>query len=47
MENNCFYCDYKVDERKHHYITFFKDGSETEELLCNACYEEWLEGIKE
>ncbi|MBS4171667.1 hypothetical protein [Bacillus sp. FJAT-49736] len=47
MENSCFYCDYSIEGGKHHYISFFKDGVEHEQPLCDICYSEWLEGIKE
>lgn len=47
MENTCFYCDDAIEERNIHYISFFHEYREREETLCDVCYSEWLEGIKE
>lgn len=47
MEELCFYCNYQIEEGKQYLVTFFRDGSEKDELLCTNCYLEWLEGIKE
>lgn len=47
MKSTCFYCDYEIDEKKIHYISFFHEAMEREEMLCDGCYSEWLEGIKE
>ncbi|MGC4376237.1 hypothetical protein WD019_04750 [Fictibacillus sp. Mic-4] len=47
MEKNCFYCDYEIEEGKQHFVAFFKNRMEQEKPLCDVCYAEWLEGLKE
>jgi hypothetical protein len=47
MEENCFYCDYEIEKGKMHHISFFKNNEEHAKQLCDVCYSEWLEGIKE
>ncbi len=47
MENQCFYCDIDIENGQVYQITFFLDQSEHDKSLCDVCYAEWLEGIKE
>jgi hypothetical protein len=48
MEENkkCFYCDYEIEGRSY-VINFDKDNKEHSAHLCDVCYPEWLEGLKE
>ncbi|MDQ0338919.1 hypothetical protein J2S00_001705 [Caldalkalibacillus uzonensis] len=47
MSYLCFYCDYEVDPEEVHFVMFQIMDAEREEALCEHCYAEWLEGIKE
>ncbi|WP_181832976.1 hypothetical protein [Bacillus taeanensis] len=47
MSNQCFYCQYEIDNQKLHVVSFYNVNQECEEVLCPECYREWLEGIKE
>ncbi|MET3698506.1 hypothetical protein SAMN05877753_109146 [Bacillus oleivorans] len=47
MAEQCFYCTKEVDDNQLHFVTFLSSMSEREETLCDECYQEWLQGIKE
>ncbi|MGM0875344.1 MAG: hypothetical protein ACQEWV_11185 [Bacillota bacterium] len=47
MVDKCFYCDYEIEYGIVYHVTFLKDQDEHEKSLCDFCYAEWLEGIKE
>lgn len=50
MSYQCFYCEHEIERRQVHFVTFVNadiDHVEREEALCDECYQEWLEGIKE
>ncbi|WP_243298432.1 hypothetical protein [Bacillus litorisediminis] len=47
MAEQCFYCLREVDDNQLHFVTFLASMNEREEALCNECYQEWLQGIKE
>lgn len=47
MKETCFYCDDHLHDNRLHYVSFFHNAVEREETLCDVCYAEWLEGIKE
>jgi hypothetical protein len=46
MADQCFCCDYEIEEGKVYHVSFIKDQDEHEKSLCYVCYSEWLEGIK-
>jgi len=46
MSYQCFYCTNETEENGVHHVTFHMANSEREELLCDECYQEWLQGIK-
>ncbi len=43
--SKCFYCDYDVEENFVHYVSF-ETNQDRDEVLCDECYLEWLQGIK-
>lgn len=45
--NTCFYCDDEIENEQLHFVSFFRENEEHEKTLCDECYAEWLEGIKE
>lgn len=47
LENQCFYCANDIEYGKAYHVTFISDQNEHEKPLCDVCYSEWLEGIKE
>lgn len=47
MSQQCFYCANETEENGIHHVTFHVSNTEREELLCEECYQEWLQGIKE
>ena len=47
MAEQCFYCSREVDDKQLHLVTFLASMSEREEVLCDECYLEWLQGVKE
>jgi hypothetical protein len=47
MAYQCFYCENDIQHEELHMVSFFKEDHELEETLCDTCYSEWLEGIKE
>ncbi|CAJ1003189.1 MULTISPECIES: hypothetical protein [Bacillales] len=40
----CCHCEHETDSI--HLITYFQGKQEREELVCDTCYAEWLEGLK-
>lgn len=46
MPTKCFYCTYEKEEHELHYVPFIAGNVEKEEILCDECYQEWLQGIK-
>lgn len=48
MPYTCYYCAAKVDDAHAHDITLYdeKGVEERVEILCDACYGEWLESLK-
>ncbi|MEK4029438.1 MULTISPECIES: hypothetical protein [Bacillaceae] len=46
MNQTCFYCDDDLEQQRVHYISFFHENKEREEMMCEYCYSEWLQGIK-
>ena len=46
MADQCFCCDYVIEDGKVFHVSYLKDQDEHEKSLCYVCYEEWLEGIK-
>ncbi|WP_394238966.1 hypothetical protein [Niallia oryzisoli] len=46
MSQQCFYCANDTEKDVIHHVTFHVSNSEREELLCEECYQEWLQGIK-
>ncbi|UOE95581.1 MULTISPECIES: hypothetical protein [Bacillaceae] len=45
MENECFYCNYEIED-KFHMVAFLQADEQVEKPLCPNCYQDWLEGIK-
>lgn len=45
MEYTCFHCDHTVSNVRQ--VTFYEGDHEHDELLCEDCYSEWLESIKD
>jgi hypothetical protein len=35
-----------MEEFDWHFVTFQTDDADREEVLCDDCYDEWLQGIK-
>ncbi|WP_202595415.1 hypothetical protein [Halalkalibacter okhensis] len=46
MEDHCFYCHDEVNERFSHGL-FIHQNEHVDKALCQDCYKEWLEGMKE
>jgi hypothetical protein len=46
MPEKCFYCVNEIEEKQHHYVTFLSSNNERDEILCDECYQEWLQGVK-
>lgn len=46
MNQPCFYCSNDTDVHEIHLVTFQVTQGEREEILCDECYKEWLQGIK-
>jgi hypothetical protein len=46
MREKCFYCVDEIEDQKHHYVTFLRSNTESDEILCHECYQEWLQGLK-
>lgn len=47
MAESCFYCGNALNQNDAvHYVSFIRENNEEEQTLCDACYNEWLEGIK-
>jgi hypothetical protein len=46
MEENCFYCGEEINDRFSHGL-FIHQNEHVDKTLCQDCYKEWLEGIKE
>ena len=44
--SKCFYCEYDIEDQPSHYVSFTSIEAEREEVLCQECYHEWLQGIK-
>ncbi|WP_199880792.1 hypothetical protein [Bacillus massiliglaciei] len=44
--NECFYCSTATDDKKFHQVSFHLSEDIREEILCDECYQEWLQGIK-
>ncbi|HZG80517.1 MAG TPA: hypothetical protein VEZ13_07050 [Brevibacillus sp.] len=40
----CYHCEHESPSA--HLITFFQGTEERDELLCDSCYADWLEGLK-
>ncbi|MDQ0880436.1 hypothetical protein [Peribacillus sp. V2I11] len=46
MAHKCFYCTDDTEEKKIHVVTFQVTDTDRNEILCDECYQEWLQGIK-
>lgn len=46
MDEQCFYCHMAI-ESKYYQGIFVIENEQVEKSLCEDCYQEWLEGIKE
>jgi hypothetical protein len=46
MSQKCFYCTDDKEENEIHLVTFQVSHMDREEILCDECYQEWLQGIK-
>ncbi len=46
MSQKCFYCTNDTKENEIHLVTFQVAQIDREEILCDECYQEWLQGIK-
>jgi hypothetical protein len=46
MFQKCFYCSNDTEESRIHLVTFQVTNTDKEEVLCDECYQEWLQGIK-
>lgn len=46
MRQKCFYCSNDTEENKTHLVSFQVTNIDKEEILCDECYQEWLQGIK-
>lgn len=46
LSYRCFYCDLEVDVNELHMVSFNIMDDERDEVLCDECYREWLEGQK-
>lgn len=46
MDEQCFYCAQAIEDKYHHGV-FVMQNEHVEKPLCQDCYKEWLEGIKE
>ena len=46
MSEKCFYCTNYMEENEIHLVAFQVTQMEREEILCDECYQEWLQGIK-
>lgn len=46
LSYRCFYCDHDVEVNEAHKVTFDILDDERDEILCEECYKEWLEGMK-
>lgn len=44
MEHMCYHCEHQTENV--HRVTFYESDYEHDELLCDECYSEWLESIK-
>lgn len=47
MDQTCFYCDNQMSEKNAHHVSFLIDAADRNETLCDICYKDWLEGIKD
>ena len=45
MDEPCFYCNEEM-ENKYHGV-FIMQNEHVEKPLCEECYKDWLDGIKE
>ncbi|WP_171973993.1 hypothetical protein [Bacillus sp. VT-16-64] len=46
MSENCFYCTKHMKENEWHFVTFQVSDMDREEVLCDECYDDWLQGMK-
>jgi hypothetical protein len=46
MQEKCFYCINEIEEKQRHHVTFLSSNTERDEILCDECYHEWLQGVK-
>ncbi|WP_442598245.1 hypothetical protein [Neobacillus sp. D3-1R] len=46
MDEQCFYCHAPLEETNF-YGAFIYQNEHLEKPLCQECYKDWLEGIKE
>jgi hypothetical protein len=46
MTQKCFYCTDDTEENEIHLVTFHVTNVDRDEILCDECYQEWLQGIK-
>jgi uncharacterized CHY-type Zn-finger protein len=46
MSQTCFYCTNETEDHQMHHVTFQVTNMDREEILCDECYQEWLQGIK-
>lgn len=43
----CFYCENDIEPDHVHIVNLYDPEHPQDERLCDQCYAEWLEGIKE
>lgn len=46
MSESCFYCMRPMEENEWHFATFQVSDTDLEEVLCDDCYDDWLQGIQ-
>ena len=46
MFQKYFYCSNDIEENNIHLVTFQVTNTDKEEVLCDECYQDWLQGIK-
>ncbi|WP_017727622.1 hypothetical protein [Halalkalibacterium ligniniphilum] len=47
MDVQCFYCSERIEEKNQFVASFFLQQEHVDKPLCEECYKEWLEGMKE
>lgn len=46
MDSQCYYCQHDAGD-KVYYITIYEVDDEHDEPLCDSCYKDWLESMKD